>query len=97
MVAVTALLRAKEGREAELEGLLRDLARDVREKEVGCQSWRPVRSLHDPSLYLLIERYADADALTAHANSEHYTEAIPALMDCLATPPELALFDELAD
>lgn len=95
MVAVTALLRAKEGREQELEALLRELAGAVASNEPGCASWWPVRSKHDSRLYLLIERYTDDGALADHANAEHYVEAIPGLMDCLEGPPQLALFDDL--
>lgn len=97
MVATTALLKAKPGREEELERVLRTLESEVRANEPGCESWRPLRSRHDPRLYLLVERYADDEALAAHANSSHYIEAIPSLMDCLEEPPRLAIFGPLGD
>jgi len=95
MLSMTALLRAKKGEEAALERVLCDLARQVAQNEPGCLLYRAARSKHDPQLYVLIERYRDEDALAAHANAEHYREAVPALMACLEGRPEIALFDEL--
>lgn len=95
MIAVTAELWAREGREADLEKRMHRLAAQVRRAEPGCRLYVFARSQHDPRLYLTLERYEDGDALSAHAHAEHYTAALPALMDCLEQPPRLALFDEL--
>ena len=95
MIAVTAELRAKEGREADLEKLMRQLAEQVRDGEPGCRLYVFARSKHDPRLYLTLERYDDEEALSAHSHAEHYTRALPGLMDCLAELPRVALFEEL--
>lgn len=96
-VAVTTTLRAKAGREEELAGVLRRFAARVRREEAGCLAFQPARSQHESSRFVVIERYRDAEALAAHANAEHFREVLPSLMDCLETPPEVALFDELAE
>jgi quinol monooxygenase YgiN len=95
VVAVTARMRVKQGRQADLERVLGALAKEVREKEEGCVFYQLVRSKHDPCCYQLHERYEDDDALTAHANAEHFRNAMPSLMDCLEAPPDIALFDEI--
>lgn len=95
MIAVTAELRAKEGREADLEKRMRQLADRVRHAEPGCRLYVFARSQHDPRLYVTLERYQDGEALSAHSDSEHYTAALSGLMDCLVQPPRLALFDEV--
>ncbi len=95
MIAVTAELRVKEDRQAELEKHLGQLADRVRETEPGCQLFLVTRSMHDPRIYLTIERYEDDDALADHSHAEHYTAALPALMDCLEEPPRVALFEEI--
>jgi quinol monooxygenase YgiN len=95
MIAVTARLRAKKGEEAALERELCDLARQVAENEPDCLLYRAARSKHDPQLYVVIERYRDDESLAAHANAEHYRNALPALMKRLDGHPEIALFEEL--
>lgn len=95
MLVTTEELHAKPGREEELAELLSELARSWR-GEAGCIEVRLTRSAHDGRLFLLLARYTDRAALDAHARAAHYTAALPALMDCLETPPEVAIFEELA-
>ena len=80
MLSVTARLRAKKGEEAALERALCDLARQVTANEPGCLLYRAARSKHDPQLYMVIERYRDEESLAAHANAEHYRNALPVMM-----------------
>ncbi len=96
MVATTEQLQARPGREAELEQRLRALGAASR-SEPGCHEVRVARSQHDPRVFLVMSRYADAAALAQHTREPHYVEALPALMDCLEEPPVVALFDELDD
>jgi quinol monooxygenase YgiN len=95
MVSVTARLRARDGQAQALEALLRELADQVRANEPGCLLYQAARSKHDPSLYLVLERYADEAALAAHSNSEHFRERVSALIELCEGTPEIALFDEL--
>ena len=95
MISVTAELRAKEGRQPELEKLMLRLAEQVRDEEPGCRMYVFARSRHDPRLYVTLERYDDEEALSAHAHAEHTTKAIDGMMACLEEPPRLALFEEL--
>ncbi|HEY5657517.1 MAG TPA: putative quinol monooxygenase [Myxococcota bacterium] len=95
MIAVTALLRAKRGAEDELARVLRELTRRVRESEPRCLLYQAAQSQHERQLYLVFERYADEEALAAHANSAHVRDATPALMACLEDRPQIALFEEL--
>lgn len=94
-VSVTTCLRARPGRERELGGVLRELAEAVRRAEGGCLQFRPVRSRHDPTRFEILERYRDEQALADHANSPHLAKRFPALMECLAEPPELRIYDTL--
>ena len=47
MIAVTALLKAKSGQEDQLERVLCELARKVRDAEPDCLLYRVARSQHD--------------------------------------------------
>ena len=65
MVVLTTTLRAKPGREPELEKALRALAAVVLELEEGCVLYQPARSQHERTRFLILERYRDGAALTA--------------------------------
>ncbi len=95
MIAVTAELRVKQGRQEALEQQLGRLAEQVRGAEPGCRLYVVTRSKHDPQLYQTLERYDDEEALSAHSHAEHYTAALRGLMDCLEEPPRVALFEEI--
>lgn len=95
MVAVTARLRAKQGKADTLEKVLRELASQVRANEPGCELYTAARSKHDPAIYLVMERYADDEALAAHSNAEHFRALVPEMLECCEGTPEIALFDEL--
>ncbi len=95
MVAVTATLKVKEGKEAELERVMKALAEQVLANEPGCEMYRLCRSKQSPQEYVVLERYVDDDALGAHANSDHFKAAIPEMMACCDGPPRILLFDEV--
>lgn len=96
MITVTAELRVKQGRQQVLEEHLGRLAAQVRDAEPGCRLYLVTRSKHDPQLYLILERYDDEEALSAHSHAKHYEEALRGLVDCLEEPPRLALFEEIS-
>ena len=96
MLVTTERLYAKSGREAELAERLEALAQAVR-GEAGCREVRLARSLHEGGVFVMLARYEGESALDEHVRAEHYTEALPALMDCLEVPPEVAIFEEIAE
>jgi quinol monooxygenase YgiN len=91
-IAVTTTLLAKPGEEKALMEVLEALAEAVRREE-GCLLYEPVRSAHRPERFLVIERYRDAQALVDHVNAAHFREALPGLMDRLASTPDQALYE----
>lgn len=95
MIAVTSELRAKAGRERELERITTALAEQVREGEPGCLGYWPTRSRHDPRVFLLLAHFRDDAALNAHSHAEHFKQAFTALMRCVEQPPRVAIFEGL--
>ena len=95
MITVTTRLLAAEGRDLELAGLLSDLCGKMVESTPGCRRSEVTRSVHDPRRYLLLWCFEDAAAHAAHANSESYSQALPALMDCLEGVPEIELYEDV--
>ena len=92
-IAVTTTLHAKPGEEKALMDVLIAFAAVVLREEAGCARYEPVRSKHEPTRFLVLERYRDEQALVDHANAAHFAEALPALMKCLASPPDVAIFE----
>jgi len=96
MVAVVAELRAKEGQEAELERVMKDLAEKTRANEPGCELYQLARHKQDARRYVVMERYADDAAFEAHSQSAHFKAAVPALLGCLDGAPKIDVFDDVA-
>jgi quinol monooxygenase YgiN len=47
------------------------------------------RSVDDPTVYLLVEAFADRAAGEVHVNSEHFAQASVVLSELLAAVPEI--------
>ena len=78
-----ALWKAKEGKEADIEDVLRIMT-PLSRGEAGCLQYQAHRAVADPRLYFLYEVYADEAAIDAHRASAHFQthvvgQAIPNL------------------
>jgi quinol monooxygenase YgiN len=47
------------------------------------------RSVDDPNQFVLVEAFADADAGSAHVNSDHFKTAMATLGDGISRTPEI--------
>ncbi len=70
-VGVIAKLRVKEGMNREFETVFRQLSEAVLEGEPGCNYYELHKSNSDKQLYIVLEQYADEDALAEHEQTEH--------------------------
>jgi len=75
MVVITATMRAKEGKEDELIGLMKDLVEKVKQNEPGALEYSFHQSKRDPNLFMVYEKYKDGEAMQAHMSSSHFQEA----------------------
>ena len=62
--------------------------------EVGNLWFEWSRSVENPDQFVLIEGFLDADAGTAHVNSDHFKEAMREAPSMLVTTPEI-LYTEI--
>jgi autoinducer 2-degrading protein len=64
--------------EGEAEGVLAALKEmtPLTRAEPGCEEYVPHRSLEDPNVFFLYERYRDPEAFAAHAGSEYFERLI---------------------
>jgi quinol monooxygenase YgiN len=56
VIAVTATLKAKVGKEQDLARAIQLLAQKVRANEPDCKLYQLARSKNDPQLFVLLER-----------------------------------------
>ena len=94
MIAIIAHLPVAEGKESEFERVMGELAQKVRDGEPGCTLYQLHKNKKSGE-YVMIERYADQDALAAHGQTEHFKEYFPKLGACLSARPDIQIFDEV--
>ena len=95
MIAVIATLKAKEGKEAELVGVLKALGSKVMANGSDSKLNQLCRTNSDPQTYVLMERYTDGAALAQHSNTDYFKAGIPNMIACCEGPPQVALYDEV--
>ena len=93
MIGVVAIIRAKEGREAEFERVFAEMTAKVKANEPGNQLYQLTRSRTEPRTYKVMEMYADQAAFEAHGSSDHYKEGGRALRELVEGRPEVELLD----
>ena len=86
-IAVIARLNVAEGKEAEFEKAMLELAREVRAKESGNQLYTLCKD--DQGKYVVMELYENSDALAEHGQSEHFQAAGKKFAGLMAGRPEI--------
>lgn len=86
-IAVIARLNVAEGKEAEFETTMLELAAQVREKEPGNRLYTLCKD--ENGRYVVMELYDSAEALAEHGQSEHFTEAGKKFAGLMAGRPEI--------
>jgi quinol monooxygenase YgiN len=80
--------KAKPGKNAALEKAFLDMQQGVTAHEPGNIDYDFYRDNTDPQTYVIVERYKDAAATTAHGQSAHAKQLIAALGDLMDGKPE---------
>lgn len=81
-IVIIARMKAKAGREQELEKAFRDMIAKVR-SEPGCRQYILHKALKDPTQFAFFEEYADKEALDAHGKTPHMAELRSKLGDMI--------------
>lgn len=90
-IVVLAKARAKKGSEERLEKTVR-AAMPPTHAETGCLKYSFNRSIEDPEIFVMVERWASKDALDRHLASPHIRELFSKLPDLLAVPMEITTY-----
>ena len=94
MVAVVATLKIQDGKEAEFEEVMKELAGQVRANESGCQLYQICRS-RKAGTYVVMERYDDMEAFQAHSKTDYFKAAGARMAPCFAGAPEIEIMEEI--
>jgi quinol monooxygenase YgiN len=92
VIAVVATIQVKEGKEAEFEAVMKDLAEKVRANEPGTTHYQVCKSTQGPT-YVVLENYTDQDAFTHHTTTSYFKEASPKMGTCMAGAPKIEFFE----
>jgi len=88
MIFITAKFRVLPEHADAWPQIARDFTEATRAED-GCLWFDWSRSLDDPTEYVLVEAFRDADAGGAHVQSEHFKLARETLPDYLAETPRI--------
>lgn len=76
---VTAVFRANEGHEDEVERIFRSFVTPTHEKDRGCVSYALNRGQDDPRTFVFMEEWGSREDLEAHLETDHIQEGLAAL------------------
>jgi quinol monooxygenase YgiN len=94
---VVAKLRARPGREKELETLLKRQVAAVRTNEPDCLAYRLHRLSQDPTVFLFYEQYRSEAAFEAHRKAQHLAAFQGERKDLVAGPAEVEIYRAVTD
>jgi quinol monooxygenase YgiN len=87
-IGTLAILRIQEGKNEEFENIFCELEAAVRANEPGNNFYSCHRT-DDPTVYIVMEQYADQAAVDAHRASDHFREIGGKLGGVMAGRPEI--------
>lgn len=88
MLAVIAKLNVAEGKEADFEKHMLGLAEQVRANEPGNEMYTLCKDADGN--YIVLELYADEEAIAAHGSSDHFKAAGAGFKGLMAGAPEIS-------
>jgi quinol monooxygenase YgiN len=87
MPTMLITLKIHPGREAEYDGLQKQLMKDVTEFEPGAEVFQVRRSAEDPLRYVFFVSFKDDAAQQRYMDAEYHTTMGPKAFDCIDGQP----------
>jgi len=95
MIVISAVLKAKPGKEAELETLLRSLFSKVQQEE-GVVEYVLHRASKNAGKFFFYEKYKDQHAVDFHMSTSYLQEAFAKYDDLLSEKSEVEFYEDIA-
>lgn len=96
MPSIVAKIKAKEGKESELEAILKDLAGKVHANEPNTLAYILHKDKKDSRTFVFYEKYKSEDDVKTHGSSEYFKEAGKKMASCMDGKAEIQFLEELA-
>lgn len=96
MLVVVAKLKAKAGKEEELEKAFLTMIPEVQAKEEGTLVYALHRAANDPGTFLFYEKYTDQEAFVHHSTTPHFKQLFATIGPLLDGKPAIEMYEELA-
>lgn len=94
-IGVIAMLKVQEGKNAEFESVFTELARAVRENELGNNYYELHQSRGNSQVYVVMEQYKDQAALDAHGQTDYFKATGINMADLMGGVPSVKFFDAI--
>ena len=95
MIVLAATMKAKQGKEAELENTLKAVIPKV-EQEKGTLQYVLHRSQSDAGKFFFYEKYKDKQTLERHSNTPYLLDTFKRMNALISEKPQVELFEEIA-
>ena len=95
-IGLLATITVQDGKNAEFEQVFLELARQVKNNEPDNNFYAIHQSGSDPQVYKVMEQYESAEALDAHAKSEHFQAANKVLGGLVAGAPDIEILEAVS-
>jgi quinol monooxygenase YgiN len=95
-LTVIARVKAKPGRESELEQEFRAVIVPTH-KESGCLRYTLHRSVDDPASFITVERWSSRAAIDQHMGTPHIQALLKKASDLLAGMPDIQVYELLRE
>ncbi|MDI6725351.1 MAG: putative quinol monooxygenase [Smithellaceae bacterium] len=96
MLVVIAKIKAKDGKEQELERAFLKMIAEVRAKEEETLIYILHRAANDPGTFLFYEKYANKEAFSHHSATPHFKELFATIGPLLDGKPSIESYEEIA-
>lgn len=95
MIVLTAVFKAKTGKETELEQTLRAMIPNV-QNEAGTVMYILNRSSNDKGQFLFYEMYKDDKSLEFHNNTPYFQNLLKEIDGLVSEDPEIESYEDIA-
>ena len=92
-IGVIAKLTIAEGKNEEFEKIFSELVAKVNENEADCNFYQVHKSRSNPQEYVVLEQYANQEALDAHGKTDYFRSLGKQMGACMAGAPSVELMD----
>jgi quinol monooxygenase YgiN len=92
-IGIIAKLPIQEGKNEEFEAIFKGLAEQVRANEPGNIFYELHKSRTDPQMYVVLEQYADEEAMAAHGKTDYFRASGAKMGPCMSGAPAIEIMD----